>query len=284
MQQLVLLSDPECKGLSTKLKQAFDVFCPTIHSQNTSILHLCEDINKNQNALQAYTPEKFQGHLCLVSQDIPNVLPALRQISSTIAVDSIILIDGQLTPCKTPLLIRNTKNFVHKLEHNNQRQQNLCVWLSTSCAYEIESHMVLPDFNQYKNMQETTLRIHMATGEAYANSLLHGNLQVHAHHREIENYNGSFANDINDKLDTPDCADRLIGICARICPQKVNIRLVNEGSGFEPAQKIADAQIHKPFRGISLLQQFTDHFNYSDNGRILDLHFNLNSASAVLKT
>lgn len=276
MQQLTLLSDPECSGLSETLKQQYGVFWDVCVSQDTPLLRICQDIAADLSAINKYIPNGFQGHICFVAQNICELLPLLREINFTPPFASLSLIDGNLEIQKTAHLALSHRAFLDKKTDNNQSIQLSSIWLSTANAFELDSYQVLPDFTHLGDLQDTILRVQMATGEAYANSLLHGNLQVNHHKRENENYNGDFASDITTRLDNGDCANRLIGICASLSDQKIKIRLVNEGNGFEPDVKVAEAQDHKPFRGLSLLDQFTDHFAYSDNGRILDLDFNLN--------
>ena len=276
MQQLTLLSDPECSRLSQQLEQQYGVFWDVCVCQDTPLLRICQDIAADLSAINKYISKGFKGHICFVAQNICEILPLLREVHFTPPFDSLTLIDGNLELQKTAHLALSHHAFLNQKAENSHPAQLSSIWLSTANAFELDSYQVLPDFAHLGDLPETILRVQMATGEAYANSLLHGNLQVNHHKRENENYNGDFASDIDHRLHNGDCANRLIGICASLSDQKINIRLVNEGNGFEPEVKVAEAQDHKPFRGLSLLDQFTDHFAYSDNGRILDLNFNLN--------
>lgn len=90
--------------------------------------------------------------------------------------------------------------------------------------------------------------VRLAAEEALVNAMKHGNHMDPARH---------------------------VRLCYRVLPERVEIRVCDEGEGFDPAcvaDPTADENLHKPCgRGIMLMRSYMDAVSYGVSGREVNM-------------
>lgn len=116
---------------------------------------------------------------------------------------------------------------------------------------KVESYVQLVA-NRYKIKPDKFPNILITLTEAVNNAIIHGNNQ------DASKY-------VNIRL-----RETTTGLCFQIC---------DEGNGFNPSD-IPDPTSPENIeccggRGVFLMKELSDHIDYDENGRIVNIHFNL---------
>ncbi|MDO4558471.1 MAG: ATP-binding protein [Planctomycetia bacterium] len=117
------------------------------------------------------------------------------------------------------------------------------------------------------------LRLGVALQEAMANALYHGNLEISSELRGVDD--NAYAKLVEERIRTPPYCERKIRVRALMDPDWLEIRIEDEGPGFDP-ELIPDpddpANLDRSHgRGILLMRTFMDEVIFSPTGNIVTL-------------
>jgi CheY-like chemotaxis protein len=117
------------------------------------------------------------------------------------------------------------------------------------------------------------LRSGTAFEEALLNALYHGNLEVSSDLKEIDH--AAFYKVVNERRVSPPWRDRKIHISVRLTLDDVEVKIRDEGPGFDPS-KLPDPtdpeNLDRPSgRGVMLMRAFMDDVRYNDRGNEVTL-------------
>jgi CheY-like chemotaxis protein len=117
------------------------------------------------------------------------------------------------------------------------------------------------------------LRSGTAFEEALLNALYHGNLEVSSDLKEIDH--AAFYTVVNERRVSPPWRDRKIHISVRLTLDDVEVKIRDEGPGFDPS-KLPDPtdpeNLDRPSgRGVMLMRAFMDDVRYNDRGNEVTL-------------
>ena len=181
---------------------------------------------------------------------------------------------------------RNLKDLIPTLQrvlavaHADRASDQL-----SACATFSEVHFSLPNDGslaaplvaQIKRMVERfrlrdgsgAMRVAMALDEALQNAMIHGNLEVSSKLREGDDANSYYALASERRQQRP-YMDRRVHVRAFVTPGMAEIRIRDEGSGFNPAA-IPDptdpAYLDRPCgRGLWLIHAFMDEVRHNPTG------------------
>jgi len=126
------------------------------------------------------------------------------------------------------------------------------------------------------------VRIGVALGEALANAMYHGNLEVSSELREIDDT--AYCNLIEQRRRNPPYCQRKIHVDARVSRTEAIWTVRDEGPGFDPAS-LADPTDPANFdkasgRGLLLIRTFMDEVFHNDQGNAVTL-IKRNASAAV---
>lgn len=155
------------------------------------------------------------------------------------------------------------------LAHEQKQDCELVVGLRSAVAYEEPlAPAIAEGLRQRFNLAvETTRNITVALTEALSNSLIHGNLEIQP---TGEHLDPALWTLIQERIDDPLYADRLIWLSIGLTETTLTITLTNQGPGHHEAPPQNNRGAH---RGMSLMVAATLHMTYSDGMRCLKMTF-----------
>jgi anti-sigma regulatory factor (Ser/Thr protein kinase) len=118
-------------------------------------------------------------------------------------------------------------------------------------------------------------RFCVAVGEALANAVFHGNLEVSS---SLKGAGGtSFADAVAAREQQSPYRDRKVTILEQVSPDGVQVTISDEGAGFDVpgtlAQLQAPEELRSSGRGISMMQGLADELHFSQTGSVVTLVF-----------
>ena len=124
--------------------------------------------------------------------------------------------------------------------------------------------------------------IHFALHESIVNGLIHGNLHVNSQMRQSARDFIEYARLLHDRLNDPSYAQKSISIIAVWNSQKLEIKIRDEGAGYElnSSPKLTPNVQPKTGRGIKIIAGTADSCTIEDFGREITLSFLLTEAGA----
>jgi len=117
--------------------------------------------------------------------------------------------------------------------------------------------------------------IHFALHESIVNGLIHGNLHVNSQMRQSARDFIEYARLLHDRLNDPSYAQKSISIIASWNNQKLEIKIRDEGAGYElnSSPKLTPHVQPKTGRGIKIIAGTADSCTIEDFGREITLSF-----------
>ena len=123
--------------------------------------------------------------------------------------------------------------------------------------------------------------IHFALHESIVNGLIHGNLRVNSSMRQSARDFIEYARLLHSRLKDPEYAHKSISIMASWDKKKLEIKIRDEGVGFEPMKKLEKAKsCDKSGRGLRIIAGTADSCTIDDFGREITLSFLLEDSQA----
>lgn len=110
--------------------------------------------------------------------------------------------------------------------------------------------------------------------EAVSNALIHGNLGIGSHLRETVEASIRFSMLIEERLNDPDHAARLIFIRAAEIGAALIVSIGDQGAGMPhgvPKQTLEQARTRTVGRGLALMRGLTEDMRHCDGGRVVVL-------------
>ena len=123
--------------------------------------------------------------------------------------------------------------------------------------------------------------IHFALHESIVNGLIHGNLRVNSSMRQSARDFVEYARLLHERLNDPEYAHKSISIMASWDKKKLEIKIRDEGAGYEPMNKLEKAKSgDKSGRGLRIIAGTADSCTIDDFGREITLSFLLEDSQA----
>ena len=123
--------------------------------------------------------------------------------------------------------------------------------------------------------------IHFALHESIVNGLIHGNLHVNSSMRQSARDFVEYAKLLHERLKDPEYAHKSISIMAGWDKKKLEIKIRDEGAGYQPMNKLAKEKTRdKSGRGLRIIAGTADSCTIDDFGREITLSFLLEDSQA----
>ena len=123
--------------------------------------------------------------------------------------------------------------------------------------------------------------IHFALHESIVNGLIHGNLRVNSSMRQSARDFVEYARLLHDRLADPKYAHKSIGVTASWDKKKLEIKIRDEGAGYEPMSALSkEKACDKSGRGLRIIAGTADSCTIDDFGREITLSFLLEDSQA----
>ena len=123
--------------------------------------------------------------------------------------------------------------------------------------------------------------IHFAVHESIVNGLIHGNLRVNSSMRQSAGDFVEYARLLHNRLKDPEYAHKSISIMASWDKKKLEIKIRDEGAGYEPMNKLEKEKSgDKSGRGLRIIAGTADSCTIDDFGREITLSFLLEDSQA----
>ena len=221
--------------------------------------------------------------------------PLLKQKASTKPVKDLVLVTKNPSeshlkellafPCAgivdAHALDDSIQTFVKKIRPHKQTK---CIGVLLTCPI-IYACNVAELFTQALNNRlaltpTQSESIHFALHESIVNGLIHGNLHVNSQMRQSARDFIEYARLLHDRLNDPSYAQKSISIIATWDKQKLEIKIRDEGAGYElnSSPKLTPHVQPKTGRGIKIIAGTADSCTIEDFGREITLSFLLTEA------
>ncbi len=123
--------------------------------------------------------------------------------------------------------------------------------------------------------------IHFALHESIVNGLIHGNLCVNSSMRQSARDFVEYARLLHSRLNDPEYAHKSISIMASWDKKKLEIKIRDEGAGYEKMTKVdKEKSTDKSGRGLRIIAGTADSCTIDDFGREITLSFLLEDSQA----
>ena len=123
--------------------------------------------------------------------------------------------------------------------------------------------------------------IHFALHESIVNGLIHGNLRVNSSMRQSARDFVEYARLLHERLADPEYAHKSISIMASWDKKKLEIKIRDEGAGYEPMNTLKkEKSSDKSGRGLRIIAGTADSCTIDDFGREITLSFLLEDSQA----
>ena len=123
--------------------------------------------------------------------------------------------------------------------------------------------------------------IHFALHESIVNGLIHGNLRVNSSMRQSARDFVEYARLLHERLKDPEYAHKSISIMAGWDKKKLEIKIRDEGAGYEPMNTLKkEKSCDKSGRGLRIIAGTADSCTIDDFGREITLSFLLEDSQA----
>ncbi|WP_291718008.1 SpoIIE family protein phosphatase [Magnetospirillum sp. 64-120] len=144
----------------------------------------------------------------------------------------------------------------------------IMVSMTTATAYRLPLAMLFTDalFAQGLIAEAAKGGILLALQEAVANSVVHGNLELHSPRRAFENMRAYWA-EIRSRLADPIKANRLITLDARIRDALIAITVTDQGRGYNPDMVQSRDPSRPHGKGLKLISQLALSRDVTQGGR-----------------
>ncbi|MGE4281600.1 MAG: SpoIIE family protein phosphatase [Magnetospirillum sp.] len=146
--------------------------------------------------------------------------------------------------------------------------QQILASLTTATAYRLPLAMMFTEslFTQGLIAEAAKGGILLALQEAVANSVVHGNLELHSPRRAFENMRAYWA-EIRNRLADPVKADRLVTLDARVRDGLIVITVTDQGRGYNPDSVQARDPSRPHGKGLKLISQLSLAREVAQGGR-----------------
>ncbi|HVI50387.1 MAG TPA: ATP-binding protein [Candidatus Sulfotelmatobacter sp.] len=157
------------------------------------------------------------------------------------------------------------------------RRDGLYLGLSTSAAYGVEVAKLFTQALRTRLGFSEDMRdnLELALHEALVNGLIHGNLGIPSTGRDTLEMFTAYCHSVERGLADPVRGLRLIEIFAWWDDQAIELSVVDQGEGFDPA--IVEREAAKPGkasgRGLQLIGSLSEGYVTSEGGRRLSMRF-----------
>lgn len=144
----------------------------------------------------------------------------------------------------------------------------LLVAMTTATAYRLPMAMLFTEalFTQGLIAETAKGGILLALQEAVANSVVHGNLELHSPRRAFENMRAYWA-EIRNRLADPAKANRLVTLDARVRDGLIVVTVTDQGRGYNPDSIQARDPSRPHGKGLKLISQLALAREVAQGGR-----------------
>jgi len=145
---------------------------------------------------------------------------------------------------------------------------HLLVSMTTATAYRLPLAMLFTEslFTQGLIAEAAKGGILLALQEAVANSVVHGNLELHSPRRAFENMRAYWA-EIRNRLADPIKANRLVTLDARVRDSLIVVTVTDQGRGYNP-DSVQSRDPSRPHgKGLKLISQLSLAREVAQGGR-----------------
>ena len=168
------------------------------------------------------------------------------------------------------------QTFTQKLQTNKQVKK-IGVLLTCPVIYACNvAELLTQALGARLSLTPTQLEgIHFALHESIVNGLIHGNLHVNSQMRQSARDFIEYARLLHDRLNDPSYAQKSISIIASWTNKKLEIKIRDEGAGYElnSSPKLSPNVQPKTGRGIKIIAGTADSCTIEDFGREITLSF-----------
>ena len=218
--------------------------------------------------IQNKSIKKIPDNLLLIAKK-----PSEQRLNELLALPCIGIVDAHA-------LDTSIQTFTQKLQKNKNKKMGVlltCPVIYASNVAELFTHAL----GTRLTLTATQLEgIHFALHESIVNGLIHGNLHVNSQMRQSARDFIEYARLLHDRLNDPSYAQKSISIIATWTSKKLEIKIRDEGAGYElnSSPKLTPHVQPKTGRGIKIIAGTADSCTIEDFGREITLSFLLTDA------
>jgi anti-sigma regulatory factor (Ser/Thr protein kinase) len=149
--------------------------------------------------------------------------------------------------------------------------------LATATAWSIDCAALVCDALEGRQMiaAEKRADVELALHEAVANAVIHGNLAIGSSFGTTAESFDAFCGRVTERMADPAYGARRVTIAIVREGGRLDLRVTDEGGGYDPATLVARAEDAKSGRGLEIMRAMAGALAVEDGGRTLVLSFEL---------
>lgn len=149
--------------------------------------------------------------------------------------------------------------------------------LATTTAWSIDCAALVCDALEARQTitSERRADVELALHEAVANAVIHGNLAIGSSFGTTAESFDAFCNLVAQRMADPAHGSRRVTIAVTRQEARLELRVGDEGDGYDPATIAARADDAKSGRGLEIMRAMANATTVEDGGRTLVLSFDL---------
>jgi anti-sigma regulatory factor (Ser/Thr protein kinase) len=149
--------------------------------------------------------------------------------------------------------------------------------LATSTAWAIDCAALVSDALEARQLLSADRRadVELALHEAVANAVIHGNLALGSSFGTTADSFDAFCQRLSERMADAALGGRRVAIAILREEGRLDLRITDEGAGFDPAALGPRAADAKSGRGLEIIRAMCNRLSVEDGGRSLALSFDL---------